>query len=353
VVESGDLAVSMIPSSPTLQLEAVADSLKKMGYTAVGVGPMDIRFGENYYKVLKARGVPIVHADIVEHDGALPYLVKLIDGVKVGVVSFGGVPSERKNSFELIKQRYRAFMEARRSSDVLVLLDQANVATDDWLQRNGTRFGSPDVVIGGATRASVPGSKQVGQTMVVQTNTMGQYVGRIDIDITATERKMTCSRQLLDQSIADDPDVLKIVREYYSRGTASVSSGSLPGTYTGTFHSYETCTGCHKPEYEQWKTTKHAMALRTLLEKGKAVADCLPCHSEQYKRTMRVVIREGQAGSVECESCHSNVIPHTVDYRRKGDTAAIRGTCPTCHTKERSPDFDPAAYYKRVEHTSK
>jgi 2',3'-cyclic-nucleotide 2'-phosphodiesterase (5'-nucleotidase family) len=132
IVESGDLAFAVNPSEPTAQLEAVVDCLKSMGYTAVGVGPVDLRLGEDYYKVLSKKGLPVVHIDQTKRDGVQSYILKKVGGVNVGIVSFGAVVPEKRDDFELMKERYRVFTNTRKSCSVLILLDQGNVATDEW-----------------------------------------------------------------------------------------------------------------------------------------------------------------------------------------------------------------------------
>jgi len=355
VVESGDVAYLMGGSKPTAQLEAVADAFKLMHYTAVGVGPIDIRFGETYYKTFKDRGIPVVHVDVTEHDGVQPYLIKDIAGVKVGIVSFGAVPPDRKDDFDLLKRRYQVFAEARRNCDVLILLDQGSVATDDWLERNANRFGSPDIVVGGGTRILMQAPKQIGQTMVVPTSTQGMYVGRVDVEIVGTEKKMTYARVEMERTINDEPDVLAMVNAYMEQQRSAWGRSAAPAVVTAAeaFSSYQSCIPCHRSQYEQWKTTRHAAALRTLMDQNKAIPDCLPCHSEAFKRTARIAVNPDQLGGVECASCHSNVLPHGADFRKRGDTGAIRAQCPECHTKDRSPDFDPITAYEAVKHTGK
>jgi hypothetical protein len=272
--------------------------------------------------------------------------------VKVGIASFGAVSPEQRNNFELLKRRYQVFMEARKNCDIFILLDQGNVATDDWLQRNAKRFGSPDIVVGGGTRISLAEPRWVGQTMIVPTGTQGAFVGRVDVAIDGTEKKMTFSRTTIDQTVQDDPEVLKLVQDYMKQQSTAVHSGSVAVSSEPPrpYYAYQSCVSCHAAEYEQWKGTRHAKAVGTLLKQEKAVPDCLPCHSEMYKRMKRVVVSSDQLGGVECMSCHSNVLPHGADYKKKGDTGAIRAVCIECHTPERSPNFDPVAAYEAVRH---
>lgn len=352
VVESGNLAYSLNPSNPTVQLEPVADSLRLMDYTAVGVGMVDMRMGESYYSTLKQKGIPVVHVDMAPHAVAQPYVVKQIDGVRVGIVSFGAVVPQEANSFQLLKQRYKTLVEARAKSDILILLDQANVATDDWLQRNAGRFNGPDLVIGGTARAALSAPRQIDCAMVVPTSRQGTYVGRVDIEIDDTGKKMRFSRTLLDAAVQDNQDVLRIVKDY-TLAQSKAFARTAASTYqpaSEAFFSHASCKSCHSAEYEQWKGTRHASALSTLVKENKTIGECLPCHSESFKRTRTAQLTGAEVGGVECMSCHASVLPHGADFKKKGDTAAIRAQCAACHTKERSPNFNLDVAYEAVKH---
>ncbi|HPP75438.1 MAG TPA: multiheme c-type cytochrome [Armatimonadota bacterium] len=354
IVESGDLAFAVNPAQPTAQIEAVADAFKYMNYTAVGVGPIDIRMGEHFYKVLKQKGIPVINIDTVETEGAIPYMIKEISGVRVGIAAFGAVPPDRRNDLELLKKRYQAFSDARKQSDILILLDQGNIATDEWLQENRNRLGSPDIIVGGCNRIGLNEPKWVGQTMIVPTSTMGEYVGRVDIVIDNDKKKMTYSRTLIDPVIEPNPDVDKIVQDYVKSQSVQTQTQTQASTNQALpYYPYQTCVGCHPAAYEHWKTTRHSKALSTLLQKEKAIPDCLPCHSDMYRLTKRITVSADQTGGVECMACHANVLPHGAEYKKKGDTEAIKAACLECHTKERSANFEPTTAYERIRHASK
>lgn len=352
IVESGDLAFGVNPTQPTAQLEAVANAFKYMNYAAVGVGPVDLRLNDKYYETLNKIGIPVVNVGLTEHDGAFPYIIKEINGVKVGIVSFGAVVPEQRNNFDLMKKRYQALSEAAKASDVLILLDQGNIASNEWLERNGERLGTPDIVIGGAVRMPLSEPQWVGKTMVVPTSSQGAYVGRIDIEINGDEKKLTYTRKAIDPAIEENPDVKQIVDDYIKSQKVSTRNGSSTSAVEAPqpYYPYQSCVSCHGAEFEQWKTTPHAKALGTLLTQEKAIPDCLPCHSDMYKRAKRVVVNADQIGGVECIACHEEVLPHGPDMNKKDDPAKIKSRCITCHTKERSPDFDLDKYYEAVRH---
>lgn len=354
VVESGDLAFAVNPDKPTAQIEAVADAMAHMGYTAVGVGPVDLRLGDKYFEVLKQKGITVVHVGLEDQEGVPSYIIKEGGGVKIGIVSFGAVAVESRDDFTLMKRRYEALAEADRQSDVLILLDQGNVATNDWLQRNVERLGVPDVLVGGPVRMPLSEAKWVGKTLVVPTTSQGSFIGRVEVEIDGSEKRLTYTSVSIDPSLEEDPDVLKIVQDYVKEQSLSVKSTHIStNDPPQPYFPYQSCVSCHTNEFTHWKTTRHSKALATLLKEDKAIPECLPCHSDMYRRAKRVVVNSEQLGGVECIACHVDVLPHGADFKKKVDSAKIQSQCITCHTKERSESFNMETYYEVIKHTSK
>jgi 2',3'-cyclic-nucleotide 2'-phosphodiesterase (5'-nucleotidase family) len=358
-VESGDLAYpDMGNGGKTTQLQIVAATLKAMGYAAVGVGPVDKQFGDNYYSTLQALGLPVVNLGVPEKSGAKPFIIKNFGKVKVGIFSFGMPTEGGPDDFATLKQRFQFYAEARQKCDVLVVLDQGNIVTDEWLERIAKRYGAPDIILTGTRNMSITDPRMVGETMILPTSVQVNWLSRVDVEINGGSKKKEYKKVQLDDTYKDDPKVLQMIRDYQAGKLVSPSPmkpdtasapmiGTTPET---TYYGYESCTSCHQAEYAQWKTTKHAKALKTLQVQNKTLAECLPCHSEMYKRVQRTAIRPDGLGGVECQSCHSNVVPHSGDYKAKHDTKAIHDACKTCHTTERSPSFNPAVYYPNVMH---
>jgi hypothetical protein len=202
----------------------------------------------------------------------------------------------------------------------------------------------------------MPEAKWVAGTLVVPTSTSGNHVSRVDVVISGTAKQITCTRVEINDKLDEDQPVRQVVNSYNDRQRVALrqpTSNPAPIDPTQPFYSYQTCISCHRAEYDQWRLTKHAIALQTLDKQNKLIGDCLPCHSEMYVRTKSIVISSNEVGGVECMSCHENVLPHGADFRKKGEVQPIRDVCAHCHTKERSPSFDLTTWYGRVKHTSK
>lgn len=329
--------------------------MKAMGYAVVGVGPIDEKMGDNYYKLLKDKGIAVVNLGTPENLGAKPFVIRKLGGVRVAVFSFGPMPQGGPEDFATLKQRFQMYGEARQKADIVVILDQSGVATDEWIDRITKKYGAPDVILGGTRNMVLAQPKNVGDTMIVPTGVQGTAIGRVDIELAGAAKKKTYTRVQIEESFTEDPEVLKMVKDYnnarlIASGLQATLTNPTPNANMGSYYNYQTCVSCHKAEYDQWKTTKHAVALKTLEREQKTLSECLPCHSEMYRKIQRASNGADGFGGVECMSCHASVVPHNASYKAKHDPTATRAACKECHTPEHSPAFQLGTYLKSVKH---
>ena len=368
--------------------------LKGMGYSAVGIGRSESGPAlDRYLDAAKAAGVKVVQVDTKDRDGVVPYVIKDIGGVRMGVISFGYVPSE-SNNFELQKRRYAAYKEAREKSDILVLMNAGDVVDDDLLQRLTARWGGPDVVIGGTYTSTVYGSaKVVGKTYVLPSTPQTKYLGVLNIVLEpGKDPKMDYSQGTMEEAVVQDPTTRKAMDAYIAEEKARVEAmnkavndlvktsstpskstgaatppepqpqpqpqpaqGSTGPLLSGVYYDSKSCVSCHQSEYDSWQTTKHAHAVTTLIDKGRDIPSCLECHSERYRQTNAYLpSSDTSKQGVECASCHSRVLPHGADGISKDFEGAKidLDTCRVCHTKEQSPDFESKSksYWEKAGH---
>jgi hypothetical protein len=336
------------------QILQVFEIYKKIGYSAVGMSTPDIRVGNDFWKLARDNDIPVVHVDITSHGWEKPYIIREVDGVKVGIVSFGSVP-EGNDNFELRMKRYSAYSEARKKSDILVLLDQAQVVDAEWIKRNASRLGAPDIVIGGASRMNMVNPEMVGKSMICPTGNQGKTLGLVKIEyVQGQDPKLEFSRVTMSEDIEQDEEIVKMLEQYKAQQMAMMASASRPAASpvpaNANYVSSEGCKACHSKEYDSWAKSKHAQALQTLVKESKVIPECLECHSDMFRMTRQLSIAENKPAGVECVSCHARVIPHTTGFKKTGPTQAERDACMTCHVKEHSPDFDLEKYWKKVDH---
>ncbi|MGD8863826.1 MAG: cytochrome c family protein [Myxococcales bacterium] len=119
------------------------------------------------------------------------------------------------------------------------------------------------------------------------------------------------------------------------------------------------CRTCHPRIYEQWKDSRHARALLSLMQHDEDESlDCLKCHVTGLLAPSGFTPFEPdeRVSGVTCESCHGPGSVHVglMALRRETDDLQIRrgslADCTTCHDSYNSPDFEPEAYWKKIAH---
>lgn len=342
--------------------------LAKLKYAAIGLGAGDARLGGEFLSKAKANNLTIVDASGYKDNRLVPYVVKEIGGVKVGIISFGmPLLGETPDEADVRKARYEAFKAVRAKSDILILMDQAGVALDDWLTRNAARLGSPDIVITGSNSRGIISERVVEKTHVLPSMYQGKGLGVIDVEITPGQTpKLEFRNVVLNEDYAEDPEIDKLVKEgIISLGTAPSNQNqatSQPNpsiTYPDGFqpkpyYSPMLCKVCHAREYDDWATTKHARALKTLDAGKNLTPDCLPCHSELYRSSRSSMAVNDTPAGVECATCHRASLPHGNERKETKQRARVDPKlCLECHTKDRSPKYNEKTYFPLVAHTGK
>ncbi len=333
----------------------------KMGYAAVGVGELDARLGSEFYAKMAAHKLTVVDTSPTADKSAVPFVLKTVGGVKVGIISFGASPPNvAVDEMALRKTRFTALKEARAKCDVLVLLDQAGVATREWVDRNAPRVGAPDIVIRGYGEGKNDNEDNVGATHIMPAMLQCKQMGLIDIEVTPGQApRVGVTRVTLDETYAENPELLKQINDAMTAMAlpatevpdhSHTASGVGPPKPT---YSNRLCKACHLAQYEDWAKTKHARALQTLIDQKKTTPECLSCHSERFRTAQQFTQPDNGLGGVDCATCHAASLPHGMERKAMAERTPVPPSlCLQCHTKERSPDYDEKTFFPMVAHKS-
>jgi peroxiredoxin len=123
----------------------------------------------------------------------------------------------------------------------------------------------------------------------------------------------------------------------------------------------KTCAICHEKEHIQWKLTRHADAILSLVRKGEEDNDkCISCHvtgfgaAGGYDLSNKKLPKNLE--NVQCESCHGpgyqSCSAFTGHKQKKRKMAEWKKMCLSCHTKKESINFVFAKRYPRILHTN-
>ncbi len=344
-----------------------------LGADAVGVGERDLRYGIAYLtENARANKLPVVCANLVYKATSKPVFPASVvvqkGGVKVGF--FGlitdkgdlGPARDSLTALEPAGAARRAIADLRkRGATVVVALSTLGRTEGEDLC---TAVDGIDVMIVGRNTPLIQQGRLIKATLAVYGGEQGQYVGRTVVTLAPGGKKVASSAAEvieLGPALPDKPEIQSLVKQFednlnertrkvekeQAAQRALTSAENNPDRYVGV----AVCERCHKAETEQWKTTAHARAWKTLVDaKKENDADCVSCHVVGYKKPggFQSIVITPAMSNVQCENCHGMGTQHeayTTSPRR-----VTEATCGQCHTASNSPAFSFAVYQPHILH---
>src|SRR5262249_13087639 len=134
----------------------------------------------------------------------------------------------------------------------------------------------------------------VGRTLVLYEDSRNYGLESVDLDLDAAHRVAAAktAHYWLFEDVPDAPHIRGMLDRFYQRmatrdsAQASVrplfasSRERLEGVYVGAAR----CASCHRAEFDQWKTTAHAAAYKTLLDAHRHYQPrCVVCHTVGFR----------------------------------------------------------------------
>lgn len=117
----------------------------------------------------------------------------------------------------------------------------------------------------------------------------------------------------------------------------------------------EACSDCHQEAVDFWKTTVHAKAWKTLVDRGQQFDyDCIGCHVTGWRQPGGTNLSHNETlRDVQCETCHGPGSIHVAKGGLEKPYAVVRNPkqdlCASqCHTKEHSDTFQYEAYMRDI-----
>jgi Cytochrome c554 and c-prime len=402
-VDAGDFTGE--PSRPgEMQTDALIQGMKALDYAIVNFSLRELAFGYDAFLARRESAkMEFISANIAWQDsGELlmpPTTVKTValrEGAKVKSVRIGFIGLTRNNpaflkegpkgrrivTLDPFAAAEKQVPALKQKSDVIVALVSMGINDMRMLPK---RVKDIDLVLGGngpeqTRNDDFPEDTQIGQTRLFAVGDQGKMLGEVRLFFNDKRRIASTQRNLigLTREWPGDPgleklmETTKIAVNEFNRAQTEVQSpfaSTAPGAqaapvappaaaqaqaaaspYTGS----ERCTTCHAEQAASWQRNGHARAFAAL---EKAHQDfnpqCVGCHTVGFGKPGGFVsVRETpRLTNVGCEACHGP------SGRHPGEQAGQYGHtdtsfCVSCHTRENSPDFDPATYIPKVRHWS-
>jgi 5'-nucleotidase/UDP-sugar diphosphatase len=234
VLDAGDLLFRKF-SSPFPENEIktanekanlIVKSLNLMGYDAVGVGDDDLSLGKEFLlEISKKAKFPFLSSNLIDEESEkhlfLPYLLKEVNGLKIGIFSllspdsFLGQGDPRKKGLIFkspVETAQSLVKELQPKVDLIILLSHLGYPKDMELAQ--TVLGI-HCIIGSHTGINFPNPPIINnKTIVLQTSSKGMYAGRLDLTLYNQEPTFynTTVKKSMEQNLKSLDSRLKEVK---------------------------------------------------------------------------------------------------------------------------------------------
>lgn len=397
LIEGGDMCGDT-GFQAELKAEVSAKAMELLGYGAIvpGENELGVR-GVRYTDMLKSRSAPLVCANVFQAGATKPLfqpyvILKTSSGLRVAVIGLVAKsvcePWLQTSFNEVVKEPSEVLpaiiKQVRPKADLVVVVYHGIISKGDGL----SKVVGVDLILASHKRTQekiFPAKDQnvvsapvgeLGSAVLINSETSTNWcLGRVDLQLNAGKKISSAKHQLfyLDRSYTEAPAMVKIYDTYNEGVKNAVITSSAAFrkqaeamlTNRGlnlvemrqrlrksVYATSAKCADCHSQICSIWATSQHAKAMATL-EKNHQEYDpeCVRCH------TTGAMTRGGfsnakdtpELGNVQCEACHGPALNH-IAAPAKGFGKVTEDTCRSCHTDERTPDFDYASAWAKIMH---
>ncbi len=326
-----------------LKADSLAEVFASLRPAVLNVGPLD---------VIRGRDALRVHREATEHRLSSANFVFLDEPNEQdafgqrGLTTLGLMPDADALRMGGLRAPAREVLDRHRSNRSAVALfagplDEARSLVEQ------TDFSG--LVVFSQKGDPIREPVEAGRATLVTVGDKGRFVGYIEFKRGEWHNFRLIS---LGPEHSDDAAAHRAYHAYLQRVTAERLIDTLPRSEGGDFVGSASCAPCHTREYELWRETTHASALKTLEDTGNdRDPECVGCHVVGLAFTSGFRDRFSTPGlaDVGCESCHGAGGDHvTRPYELYGK--AGEASCLPCHNSDHSPEFEFKSYWERIKH---
>ena len=363
-----------------LKAEVSVKAMEMMSYDAMNLGGHELNYGESSLRggeficnSSQSTTLPTVSANIVYEDTGEPITAPFIkiekdEGPTVGII---GITAKEFEASILDSNRINdrmvtvideetalnaAVRAIKDEVDILVVLADVRYEQCRSLAQKAEDI---DVIVCAHGVALTEEPEQVNGVYLVQAGYEGQTIGNVTLTLGKDHRIRTAEGTVitLDDTIDDNqPDVQALLNEYYTcleeHKEALLNDEQIDPVEGGYYTGYAACRNCHRQQTDQWLSTAHARAFTTLTARSQDYnPECIPCHTTGFSYTGGFIMPDltSEMEGVQCEMCHGAGGDH-VQNESVPLGITPQDICTTCHTSERSPQFDLNDYLQIIKH---
>lgn len=363
------------------------ETMAAMRYDASAIGMNELLFGSGWFRdATKGLRIPYVSSNVAEHGIPLAPASRIVHagGLRVAVVSAfepphgpEALPQFEANTATLsisdpVMSLARAVSEVRDRADLLIVIGRLEPGT---IRRVVRAVPGIDVILSNASGtsalirasgipATIGDQGFLGKTLVLYEDSRNYGLESVKLFLDASNRVASAgtTHHWLYENVPDEPKIRAMLNRFYDRvGTrdsaqASVrplfanSAARMAGVYVGATR----CSACHRLEFDQWKTTRHATAYKTLLDAHRHYQPrCVVCHVVAFRTQngYKLGDPEEPLANVQCEVCHGPGGAHVAaPVLARMERVPPESTCLECHNPQHSDAFVYAEKIPLVRH---
>jgi hypothetical protein len=363
-------------------------TMKMMRYQAVAVGATELTFGLDHFReALRGLAIPYLAANVRDGDRpvAPPTTIVNAAGLRLGVIGVfeapwgrAATPSFEEASAPLriddpVETLRREVPALEKRADLVCAIGRLTPAT---IRRAVEASPGLDLIVSTEYDSPTHGDGRdedlhkedhegfVGRTLVAYTHLTNYGLGSVRLGLDAQGRIATAafSDHWLYEDVPDQRQVRDLLNRFYDDvGRRAAAQESVPPLFAddperlnGRYAGAARCATCHQAEHDQWMTTKHASAYKTLLDRHRHFQPkCVSCHVVGYgtPNGYRLGMPEQTLANVQCEVCHGPGAEHARDPKAANIHRQVpEKVCLECHNPEHSDHFVYAERLPKVRH---
>ncbi|HEX7593818.1 MAG TPA: metallophosphatase, partial [Anaerolineae bacterium] len=202
-LDGGDFWQGTFPSNHD-EGKAIIAAMNAVGYDAITLGNHDFDHGVDVVTARAAQAqFPILAANLLDASTGKPpawdkpYIVKQVAGIRFGIIGLtnSGTPAISSKSKELKQFQFvreqdalkQILPEVKSKSDLVIVLAHEGIDQDQALAANVPGI---DVIVSAHTHVEQRLPKFVNGTIIVHAGYKAQYVGRLELTIDPTTKKI-------------------------------------------------------------------------------------------------------------------------------------------------------------------
>lgn len=229
MLDAGDISTGTFLSDE-FQGQPTIEAMNRIGYTAGTIGNHEFDYGQDALrKLLREAKFPVLSANLKTPVKEIrKYTVVTVKGIRFGIIGLTTeelkLNSHPKNTggvtvLDTVKTLEQLLPEVRRKSDFIIATAHLENAEE---MRIASAFPEIRLIIGGHVHETL-GPIWAGQTLIAKTGSLGQNVGRVDLDFAGKKLVHIEGKLIPVKNVAPDPGISGVLEPFNQRVRAKTA----------------------------------------------------------------------------------------------------------------------------------